>query len=932
MCKSFKIFLIAAFFSLSCVPETPGIQDRGECFIAQFENLSSDCRFQWRAGDQISINGYVYRTDEEGNEAKFYPVGDPVPESSEYMAVYPAGLDTYASGVKGTLDQICSFDENGTMPREMLASIARSSVRDLVFKNIYSFFTVSLQTEGLCRASVTSNAGETLAGNYTVDCSGNEPMIFVPKGKNSVSVVRDDGKSFPKGTKLCFAVLPQTLKSGFTFSAHFESGASRYWSVDVPQRRVLSSGCNTDLGTFNYNTESGIGGLGISGSIMVTLDSSNCLDTPVSELIFGSFSEMHGGDLVPGICEQYIVNPSFERWYNYGDKGESKNELVYVDDDAVEKDPSVAYPWEKRVSGSNASFSITEEERYNTIQSQKIVVGAGASAVLLQRLALPFYRTDSYRVKFHARVTGDVNVKVSFQGVGSQEAKTLSKNIFSPTMHKDRWAEYEHEFTLLSSPSYFNNRHSQYNLWIEISGDGTAYIDNVTLFPSDCIDGIFNPETIEYFKDYSIRSIRWPGGNYTSGYNWKNGIGPWKDRPSLKNKAWGGIDSNYLGTDELMRFCELTGAEPVIGVGYNKSLISEQDIADWVEYCNGPSTSEYGAKRAANGHPEPYNVKYWGIGNEVYGSYQLGNVGVAAYSQGLSSVSSRIKTIDDVVILASGRGVHNEYRGAYPGWTESLASSSAYDILDCHLYVYGYDTKSQIGLSAEEYYRIFAAANLNLRDFINQMRTNVPDKKLAFLEWGVLPKLSGKNNPTPQRQTFVNLLLSACQYHEMIRNSDVVHMAAMHNFSFYVSPQSLHSEPVNVRTVLFKELAPLAGGYNVRVDESVFPTYSQTRDMVDVGVREKVPEIDMVAVKKDEYIYVSCVNRSTTEEYNVNFDVPGRGVKGISGTCYTSMRPYERSLWSNPVAIAAASVTIRDDGSVELPPMSYSLFKLSLLK
>ena len=910
------------------MPETPDVQDSGEYFTAVFEGFSSDCRYQWRAGDQISINGYIYKTEKGGSEAEFRPVGEPAPDASEYMAVFPADLGTYASGVKGSLSQTLSVDENGDMPQEMFASMARSSDRNLVFSNIYSFFSVSLQTEGVCKVSVASIGGETLSGNYTVDCSGSNPIVFVQKGQTSVSVVKGDGTSFPKGTRLCFAVLPQTLKSGFTFSAYIASETLKVWSVDVPKKITLTSGGNTDMGIFHFDEQNG-GGLGILGSIKVSLDCADRLDTPVSELIFGSFSEMHGGDLIPGICEQYIVNPSFEKWYHDGDRGETKNELVFTDDDAVLEDPSVAYPWEKRVSGSNASFSVTEEEKYNTSMSQKIVVGAGATASLVQRLALPFYRTDKYKVRLSSKVIGDVTIRLSFHGVGSKESSVLSNDVYSLNIVKGKWEEHEHEFALSASSSIFNNRHSQYNLWIEVSGDGTAYIDNVTLFPSDCVDGIFNPETIKYFKDYNVRSIRWPGGNYTSGYNWKNGIGPWKDRPCLKNKAWGGLDPNYLGIDELMRFCELTGVEPVIGVGYNKGLISEQDIVDWVEYCNGPVTSTYGAKRAANGHPEPYDVKYWGIGNEVYGTYQLGNVGVAAYSTGLSSVYSRMKAVDnEVVILASGRGVHNDYRGAYAGWTETLASSSSYDILDCHLYVYGYDKSSAAGLSGEEYYRAFAASSLNLRDFINKMRELVPERKLAFLEWGVLPKLSGKNNPTPQRQTFANLLLSACEYHEMIRNSDVVHMAAMHNFSFYVAPQDLHSEPVNIRTVLFRELSQLSGGYNVHIDESVFPTYSQTWNMPDVGVREEVPEIDMIAVLKDKVLYLSCVNKNPSEQYTLTLETLGYAVNGMSGWTYTSTRPYERSLWTNPVSTSPQPAEVGPGGTLVLPPMSYTIIKV----
>lgn len=931
MLRNFKILPVIAFLCLSCIPEQSEVQEGMECFDAVFENLSSSHQCEWKAGDRISINGYLYHTPEGGAEASFVPVSDPAPDASEYLAVYPADVDVYGKGIKGTLAGTIRLGDDDTLPDEYLVSVAKSSTTSLVFRNIYSFLSVDVDTDGVKRLTIASKQGETISGDYTVDYSDRNPLIFLSKGGDEISVERNDGAPFPKGARIRFAVLPQMLESGFMFSAGFDSETPEIWSREVSEKLVLSRGMVTDIGSFYYDHSTGSGGLEISGNMNVSLNIDDHMPSPVSELIFGSYSEMHGGDLIPGVCEQYIVNPSFEEWIAEGHRGESKNELVFTGKDAVAEDPSVAYPWEKRIVGSDATFSVSKEDKFNTAMSQMIEVGSGTYASLVQRLALPFYRTNSYKVRFYIKAFGDISCRVSFHGVDSQESKILSEDVYIPKVSGDGWVECSHEFSLTSSSTYFNNRYSQYNLWIEFSGSGKAYVDQVTLFPSDCIEGIYNPETVDYFKKYNVRAIRWPGGNYTSGYNWKNGIGPVDDRPSLWNRAWGGIDPNFLGIDEFMRFCELTGAEPVIGVGYNPGLLSEQDIVDWVEYCNGPATSTYGAKRVENGHPEPYAVKYWGIGNEVYGSYQLGHVSAAEYSSGLSSIADKIKSIDeDVVVMASGRGVHNHYRGDYAGWTETLAASSAYDILDCHMYVYGYDKSSTISLSGEEYYRTFAAANLNLRDFIAEMRTTVPGKKIAFLEWGVLPKLSGKNNPTPQRQTFANLLLSACQYHEMIRNSDIVEMAAMHNFSIYVSPQTLHSEPVNIRTVLFREMSQMAGGYNIHVDAGSFPVYSQTRNMLDVGVRENVPEIDMVAVLKDNMIYLSCVNRSPSEEYSLNPGLVGAAPSGMSGVNYTSPRPYERSLWTNPIQAVTRQIEFNDDNEVILPPLSYSIIKISL--
>lgn len=655
----------------------------------------------------------------------------------------------------------------------------------------------------------------------------------------------------------------------------------------------------------------------------------------IDKMLFGSFTEMHGGDLVPGVLEQYIVNTSFEVWNSNGSKGEEKNELVYTGDNVVVEDDNVAYPWEKRILSGTPTISVSTAQYRNTSRSQRVAVSNGSCAAIIQRLALPMYRVSSYRLEFYAKVTTTniPQVNVSFHGEGTKEDIVLS-DVFSLNIPTDgKWHKYVHVFDIEQSTNRFNSRHTKYNIWFEVSGSGQIFFDQVSLFPTDCVDGIFNPETVEYIRDYGITSIRWPGGNYTSGYNWKNGIGAWIDRPCTYNEAWGGLDSNFLGTDEIVRFCDITGIDLVMGVGYNPECISQQDIADWVEYCNGPTSTVYGTMRAANGSPDPYDIKYWGIGNEVYGEYQLGHTNVASYSSGLNSIASLVRQVDnDVVILASARGVHNQYRNAHLGWTESLYSTSrsSFDILDCHLYVYGFE--NPINYSGDEFFRVYAAAPLNLRDFLSTIRTSFPDKKVAFMEWGILPSLSGDDFTTPQRQTFANLLLTACEYHEMIRNCDIVSISAIHNFSVYIAPQRLHSEPVNMRTDVLKELSQLAGGYCLNVNESNIPTYQQNIDMLDVGIRNNVPEIDIIAVIKDKSLFISCVNKNTEDMYSISLDVNGAQLIGGEGRIYTCAQPYNRSRWTNPIYSTITQITLQGEDVIELPPLSYTFIEISLGK
>ena len=956
MFKRGILFLIVLSLGTGCVMEEslPSVGDVGipKTVSAAFSPVTKvnidGCKPEWHISDNISVFiksdtqlKYEYYSPAEGeNDAALFnyvseKAGGSVVLDRNY-AIYPYRPNDNSVTEDGVVTTRI-INNQSYDPVNMISAAPMVSVSDnheFEFHNIASILRFNIRKsedfEEKCileKITLTSFS-QILSGKITVDTKSRYftgiPAADV-RNKNVHLSMGSEGVEITDTPKpFCISVFAGTYPADdLIITLVYNNGKTRL--IKYTERLVLKGNSIQEI-------DCTITPVSVGKVIDMKVDCSKSSSHEISDLIFGSYAEMHGGDLVPGICEQYIVNTSFERWYSYGDKGETKNELIFTGDDAVAEDGDVSYPWEKRRLSGTSFFSVTDEESRNTAFSQRIEVNSGGSAALLQRLALPYYRISEYKVEFYAKVVGNPALKVSFHDVLGRESVLLSEE-YSPVISGDGWQKYECRLNVSAGTKLFNNRYTQYNLWLEVSGTGVVYIDHVTLFPSDCIDGIYNPETLDYFKKYKVTAIRWPGGNYTSGYNWKNGIGPWIDRPCLKNRAWGGLDSNFLGIDEIARFCELADIELIIGAAYNHEVLSEQDIVDWVEYCNGASATTYGAVRAANGHPSPYDVKYWGIGNEVYGSYQLGFTDASAYSFGLASVAGRMKTVDpDICVLASGQGVHNHYRGLYDGWNETLysGSSSAFDLYDCHLYVYGNDGARPLNLTGDEFFRAFAASNMHLRDYITYMRKIAPDKKLAFLEWGVLPKLSGNAYQTPQRQTFANLLVSACVYHEMIRNSDAVSLAAHHNYSFYVAPQKLHSEPVNMRTALFAELSSLAGGYCVNIDGSQIPVYDQSLDMLDVGIRTDVPEIDVIAVLKKDILYISCVNRNLTEEYSMGLELADGEIRSMTGKTYTCVQPYVRSLWNSPVSSTVTSVVVQEDSRIKLPPMSYSILEVML--
>src|SRR5882672_6512748 len=132
----------------------------------------------------------------------------------------------------------------------------------------------------------------------------------------------------------------------------------------------------------------------------------------------------------------------------------------------------------------------------------------------------------------------------------------------------------------------------------------------------------FRKDVIEASKQLGVSILRWPGGNFVSGYHWQDGIGSRERRPRRMNLAWFSEESNRFGTDEFIQYCRTIDTEPYLCVNMGSGTMDEAQA--WVEYCNGTGDTYYANLRRQNGREQPYNVKYWCLGNEMYGEWQIG--------------------------------------------------------------------------------------------------------------------------------------------------------------------------------------------------------------------------------------------------------------------------------------------------------------------
>ena len=189
---------------------------------------------------------------------------------------------------------------------------------------------------------------------------------------------------------------------------------------------------------------------------------------------------------------------------------------------------------------------------------------------------------------------------------------------------------------------------------LEIVGTGTGnfHIGAVSLMPTDNVQG-FRPDTIALLRQLHSGMWRLPGGNFVSDWNWYDSVGEIDKRPPMFDYAWNAMQTNDVGMDEFMILCKLIDTEPYITV--NGGFGDAHSAAEEVEYMNGSVNSRLGALRAHNGHPEPYHIKFWNIGNEPYGSWQLGRTDLKYYVRKHNEFASAMRKVDpSITLLASG--------------------------------------------------------------------------------------------------------------------------------------------------------------------------------------------------------------------------------------------------------------------------------------
>lgn len=303
----------------------------------------------------------------------------------------------------------------------------------------------------------------------------------------------------------------------------------------------------------------------------------------------------------------------------------------------------------------------------------------------------------------------------------------------------------------------------------------------------------FRQDVIDLIKELRVPIVRYPGGNFLSGYAWEDGIGPKEKRPTRLDYAWQTIEDNTFGTDEFMAWCEKTGIEPMMAV--NLGTASPKDAGNIVEYCNFPSGTYYSDLRIKNGHKDPYNVKYWCLGNEMDGPWQIGHLSAEDYGKKALETAKIMRWVDPSIKLIAC-GSSSAEIPTYPDW-DRIVLETLYDHVDyisMHRY-YWYEDSLENFFASYQDMDNFIHTIKSTADFVKAKKRSNKIMKISFDEWNVWYlnewKPAGwKKAPhiLEDQYSLKDALVFSGMLNTLVNNADRVEMAALAQLVNVIAP------------------------------------------------------------------------------------------------------------------------------------------------
>ena len=319
--------------------------------------------------------------------------------------------------------------------------------------------------------------------------------------------------------------------------------------------------------------------------------------------------------------------------------------------------------------------------------------------------------------------------------------------------------------------------------------------------PTASPDG-FRTDVLALVRELGVTTVRYPGGNFVSGYDWRDGIGPRERRPRRLDLAWKTVEPNTFGTDEFVAWCREADVEPMLAL--NLGLGDTRDALALLEYTNHPGGTALSDERAANGSPEPHDVRLWCLGNEADGPWQLGHRSAADYAEKAAITASAMRRFDQTLELVVV-GSSNDRMPTFGAWEREVLTRTIdlVDHLSCHIYFYDQGDRAQFLRSADRldaFLEDVAATIAHVKATTRSTR----DVRISLDEWNVWdftsyddlePHRVFEEAPRilEQEYTLADAVVVGTLLQSILRHADVVAIAALAQLVNVIGP--IRAEP-----------------------------------------------------------------------------------------------------------------------------------------
>ncbi|BBD99904.1 alpha-N-arabinofuranosidase [Sphingobium amiense] len=681
----------------------------------------------------------------------------------------------------------------------------------------------------------------------------------------------------------------------------------------------------------------GLAGGGASGAqaqaIRATIDVSRT-SAAVTPYEYGMFIEPIGGLVNRTLWAEMLD----DRKFYYPIRVEGKDEKV---PDTVEGRPAPSFRKWRPIGGGDAVAMDSAAPFVGRFSPVVTLAGTGPRGFGQGGMSLVAGKDYVGRIQ----LSGDPGAKVEVALVWGEGLR--DRQVVALPAPGTAWAELPFRFTA-------GKASSDARLEVTGTGSGSFRVGAVSLMPADNING-WRADVTAIAKTLNSGFWRLPGGNFLSNWDWHQALGPRDRRQPMFDHAWSAMQTNDIGMDEWMELTRILGVEPYVTV--NAGLGDANSAAEEVEYLNGPATSEWGAKRAANGHPAPYGVKWWNIGNEPYGWWQIGKTSLDYYLMKHRDFAAAMKARDPgITLIASGampdqlhprdvkenpslESIQHKF-GTEEDWTGGFFAKAmgSFDGITEHYYDRG---EERPGAPADEELIEFARSPSNhvrmKAEEWNIYQQRYPAIKTANGGQGIFLSMDEYAYMAKDGATLKSALAYSMVMQEMLRHSDFLTMAA---FTTGVSTMDITptGAVMNTTGLVFKLYGEHfgAGTVPVALDGNVpqpDPKHVVGSSHPQVKAGSATFPLDMIAGLSPDgkRLRIGVVN-ATYKVQSVAVAVPGRQVRG-AGTVW---RIAAKSLAAANKVGAKLGVTITQakaaamNGRLSVPPLSTSIFEYPL--